>query len=127
VVSSAPAAPARQRITVSAKGLKIVMVPKYDTYQKTVCSTEYKAKTRYRTVNVPRTIPITEEKISTSTVMNTVQETKTIEYTSLVPAKTEKTVEVIVSVPVWSETTEEYMVKVPVLTDVEETYTVKVP
>jgi len=106
---------------------KVVMEPKYVTETRSVCVTETRNETRYRTKQVWKTVPVTETKYRTKVVNKPVTETKTIEYSVLVPVKSEKTVELTESVPVWTEVPEEYTVRVPQLVEVPETYTVKVP
>ncbi|MDH3717654.1 MAG: ferredoxin [Planctomycetota bacterium] len=107
--------------------LKIVMVPKYETVTKSVCTTEYKSEQRQRVVTVSRSVPVEEERITTETVMVPKTETKTVQYTALVPVKEERQVNVTVSVPVWTEEQESYTVRVPQLKEVPEQYTVRVP
>ena len=126
--SSSPAMPAPQLIdSGEMTAYKVVLVPKYFTEKKSVCSTEYQTDTRYRVSKVSRSVPVTEEKIRVKKVMVPKTETKTVEYTVTVPVKSEKSVEVVSTVPVWSEETETYTIKVPKLVDVEEEYTVMVP
>ena len=107
--------------------LKIVMVPKYETITKSVCTTEYKTEQRQRVVTVSRSVPIEEKRITTETVMVPKTETKTVQYTALVAVEEEKEVDVTVSVPVWTEEQESFTVRVPHLTEVPEQYTVRVP
>ncbi len=47
--------------TGTIKGLRIVMVPKYETETRAVCSTEYRTEERTRSYVVHKTVPVTEE------------------------------------------------------------------
>lgn len=102
-----------------------VMKPTYVTETQYVAYTEYQNETRYRVRKTYRTVPVQEVNYRTKLVMRPTTETKTIEYSVVIPEKSEKQVEVTHSVPQWNDVNEEYKVRVPYLVDVEEAYTVK--
>ncbi len=77
---------------------KVVLEPKYFTETREVPSTEYQNETRYRTRTVPRTVPVETQDYRTITTLVPRSETKTIEYTVLVPQTSEKSVDVVETV-----------------------------
>ena len=103
------------------------MQSEYTTETRVVPFTEYRDEVRYRTRTVSRQVPVEVQDYQVKTTMISSTETKTVEYSVLVPVQEERQIEVTVSVPVWNETEESYTVRVPTLVDVAEQYTVRVP
>jgi len=89
---------ASESICEPVTSYKVVMEPKYVTETRSVCVTETRNETRYRTKRVYRTVPVTETKYRTKMINVPKTETKTISYSVLVPVKSEKTVELTESV-----------------------------
>ncbi len=123
----APVAIAPQVVCEPVTGYRTVMESTFATETHYQTEMETKTETRYRVRKVTKAVPVTFEDFRVKTTMVSRNETKTVEYTVLIPETSTKTVDVNVSVPSWNEISENYVVKVPKLVEVEEAYSVRVP